>query len=456
MDASDERDGPRPTLLTKTTSGADGAVQRVEGAHAPGGAVPPAGHPPDFHRLVFQQELNEVYLLLDFVSGRPDKHFADLNGKIADPAHDGASMTTSEVIQRVSSLRYPPDKPERENAQDAAFLLLVKDALNVLAYPARGMTIAYTTMFMEDPSEVATNRVEAARTAYPSLYASATAFRKIKDRLAWLGLIVTVLSAILLWQVTYGAQLAARFDEAKRNDTLTAAKVHEELNKQRSARKDTPYDLQRVCNLRSDRKDTSDDERDSTIQQLCGEYAYRHAQLCVAVADVGQYSQYWLFRVATALLPMHDPEPALSCGAGVDDSPDPGKRGRQEDAQSIAGVLTMMSNYLLPILFGLVGTLAALVRGVQDKVTDSLLSPRDRTLAFIRLPLGMVAGVCVGLFLSPENVAARTAGGIGSFTISASGIAFLAGYGAEAFFRALDGLLGRVFSFGGSQSAAQK
>lgn len=75
----------------------------------------------------------------------------------------------------------------------------------------------------------------------------------------------------------------------------------------------------------------------------------------------------------------------------------------------------MMSNYLLPILFGLIGTMTALVRGIQDKVTESILSPRDRALSLIRLPLGMVAGVCVGLFFDPTTIAAQTGGNIGAF-----------------------------------------
>jgi hypothetical protein len=39
--------------------------------------------------------------------------------------------------------------PERRKAKEAAFLLEVKDWLNWLAYPARGLTIAYMTMFSE-------------------------------------------------------------------------------------------------------------------------------------------------------------------------------------------------------------------------------------------------------------------------------------------------------------------
>jgi hypothetical protein len=103
-----------------------------------------------FEELVYRQDLNEVYLLLDFISGRPDKRLSDLDNKISDPQSDDKHrMSSAEIIARVSEMRYPPDPPARERATDAAFLLELKDCLNWMAYPARGLTIAYTTMFAE-------------------------------------------------------------------------------------------------------------------------------------------------------------------------------------------------------------------------------------------------------------------------------------------------------------------
>jgi hypothetical protein len=70
------------------------------------------------------------------------------------------------------------------------------------------------------------------------------------------------------------------------------------------------------------------------------------------------------------------------------------------------------------------------------------LSPRDYALSLVRLPLGVMAGLAVGLFFSPSTSVAVPQGvgtGIAStLTLTAGGLAFLAGYGAEAFFRMLD------------------
>ena len=51
----------------------------------------------------------------------------------------------------------------------------------------------------------------------------------------------------------------------------------------------------------------------------------------------------------------------------------------------------------------------------------------------LRWPLGMLAGVTVGLFFDPTPF-------VGLDAITPLGIAFLAGYGVELFFTALDGL----------------
>lgn len=469
--------------------------------------------PTGFNRLLFEQELNEVYLLLDFVSGRPDKHLSSLNDIVSNPYYkekpsdedarkdkgnsniaqplniaqpetmrytDCERLSSSQAIELVCSLKYPPeqDQTESDRGKDAAFLLLLKDALNGVAFPARGLTIAYTTMFTADrsrtsgsrggssgaggpgadPTSPNTSRVDAADKAFPSLVESARQFAWWRTVLIWIGVVITAISALLIWLVTYGAQLAAGFDEAKRNDTESAARVYNQLEVENKDQKKGTPDISKICKIsnicfaqasadgkkeppqtefKSDAADTANSAT-SAVQVLCDDYAYQHARLCAAVGDVDAYRRSLVFTVAEWILPIHERQPPM---AGQDAGPG----GRQEDARSVAGVLATMSNYLLPILFGVVGTITALVRDIQAKITDSLLSPRDKTLALIRLPLGMVAGVMVGLFFNPTRIAEQTRESIGLFTISASGIAFLAGYGAEAFFAALDGLVAKLF-----------
>ncbi len=114
---------------------------------------------------------------------------------------------------------------------------------------------------------------------------------------------------------------------------------------------------------------------------------------------------------------------------------------------TVASVLSLFSTYVLPAMFGLLGTLAAIMRSIQAKVRDSLLGPRDFPLTALGLVIGPVAGLAVGLFFTPTEATTSGATGLaGSVSLSASGLGFLAGYGADAFFKFVDALLMRVFA----------
>jgi hypothetical protein len=60
--------------------------------------------------LIFHQDLNEVYLLMDFVSGRSDRSLSTL--KITDPGTD-KELSASETVEAISQMRYPPDSSKR-------------------------------------------------------------------------------------------------------------------------------------------------------------------------------------------------------------------------------------------------------------------------------------------------------------------------------------------------------
>lgn len=112
-----------------------------------------------------------------------------------------------------------------------------------------------------------------------------------------------------------------------------------------------------------------------------------------------------------------------------------------------AALLGVLASNILPIFYGLLGAGAAVVRLVSQKMRDSLLAPRDILLAYVQLALGAVIGACIGLFVSSEGNAAATAGGLlGSVPLSASALCFIAGFGVEGVFQALESLIRRVFN----------
>jgi hypothetical protein len=119
-----------------------------------------------------------------------------------------------------------------------------------------------------------------------------------------------------------------------------------------------------------------------------------------------------------------------------------------QDIEFIIGpALTVWGNYILPVIFGLLGTLVFVILDFYGKIRDSRLDPRDNSLCLIRLVLGMVTGSCIGLFYSTTAPAGAspTERVSAALSLSASGIAFLAGFGVEGVFNMLQGMVGRVF-----------
>jgi hypothetical protein len=148
-----------------------------------------------------------------------------------------------------------------------------------------------------------------------------------------------------------------------------------------------------------------------------------------------------------------EPGPAALAANTASTGPAPAREsGRKPDLpdqvqwQSAESVLSVFTTYILPMMFGLLGTIIGAFRGIQTKVRDSELAPRDYALTILGLPLGAVAGVAVGLFFSPSSVPMAGSGEVASsLTLTTSGLGFLAGYGSQTFFRFIDELLGRVF-----------
>jgi hypothetical protein len=121
--------------------------------------------------------------------------------------------------------------------------------------------------------------------------------------------------------------------------------------------------------------------------------------------------------------------------------------------ESVGSLLSVFSNFVLPMMFGVLGTFVAAIRLVQINVRDSTLSPRDFWSTLLSLPLGMVAGVAVGLFYSPATAPISGSGSAAvNLTMTTSGLGFLAGYASQTFFDMLDSLKKNAFTTNGTGS----
>ncbi len=122
---------------------------------------------------------------------------------------------------------------------------------------------------------------------------------------------------------------------------------------------------------------------------------------------------------------------------------DPKARDAPSRAAAFANIL---GSAVLPFLYGLLGAGAAIIRSLSRKIRESRLSPRDLVLSFQQLALGAVVGACIGLFVVAPGADATGESLLGPVALSASAISFVAGFGVESVFQALEALISRIFN----------
>ena len=93
--------------------------------------------------------------------------------------------------------------------------------------------------------------------------------------------------------------------------------------------------------------------------------------------------------------------------------------------------LDILSQYVLPLLYGLLGSLAYILRTLSREIQNVTFTRGSEIRYSLRWPLGMLGGVTVGLFFDPADLT-------GFAAITPLGLAFLAGYGVELLFTGLD------------------
>jgi hypothetical protein len=95
-------------------------------------------------------------------------------------------------------------------------------------------------------------------------------------------------------------------------------------------------------------------------------------------------------------------------------------------------LLVFLSGFLLPMLYGLLGACAFVLRKLSDEI-DKLTYANDARVRYsLRLNIGLLSGLAVGWFIKAG------AGDATLVSLSPLALAFVAGYGSDLFFVALD------------------
>jgi hypothetical protein len=438
--------------------------------------------------FVLDRELSEVHLLLDNVSANPATSLAE---RIA--AADGLEdVLPDDWIEQVCRISWPPDGTEEDKAEDAALLIKAKDRLNRLSYPASGSTIAFTLLVTQHESESrpwlrlgdggaadgesrSPTRNSLAQTAYPDLMPKAIRFRKAMRTIS-IGLVVALfVTCLLSWYVAYGnaalAELAtarsALDDVDKRVNDAEAAEDNQDAGAVAMAaatgapKSDVAVEGEATKAAASDR-----------FIPYCDRPTYTSAaqsQACAARKEaqgnlerVQRRLAGWICVVSwDCLKDVPGAAGPIPAGAGAAGSPAlpagaketaEGSRVAAHNAELIANapsraaaLANIMGTAVLPFLYGLLGAGASIIRSLSRKIRASLLSPRDLHLSFQQLALGAVVGACIGLFIAAPG------GGegeslLGPVALSASAISFVAGFGVDSVFEALETLIKRIFN----------
>jgi hypothetical protein len=119
----------------------------------------------------------------------------------------------------------------------------------------------------------------------------------------------------------------------------------------------------------------------------------------------------------------------------------------EPDVQYAAAMATLkwMLGYLLPLLYGLLGTAAYVMRSLSKEISEATFSNASHVRFGLRLVLGALSGIGVGLILTHDTLPPTLA------AVTPLGLAFLAGYSVELLFSAMDRLI-LAFSSDGTRS----
>jgi hypothetical protein len=469
-----------------------GAASQAEDAGSNGRSQ--ASEQENHDALIFAQELNEVYLLIDYVSGRADRALSTLTVPNPNKGQPGEPdmLSSGEVVKRLTAMRYPPDpNTPVANAQNAAILLLAKDALTAMADPARGFTIAYTKLFADAETTSARwgrsllrrkeatggahpaphardanhsgrpaapphtdSRVTVAARAFPGLQRHAQQFGRWRKHLVVLGVAWLALTVLTYWDAGLARSVLQRLDQNSKSITATEQANPDLINNPQCQSRDA-FDKAVPTNKPGEGGGTTDAaKRALACRTLAGlhddnssartdlDNVFRCQVSDIAVLNiVHNIVHVWCWR-PLILTGRVAPPPAatVSPPANTDAS------AALIDWQTAASVLSVFTTYVLPMMFAFLGTVIGAFRSIIKKIRDSELEPRDLMRMNLGIPTGLVAGVAVGLFLSPSSVPSEGAGSVaGELTLTASGLGFLAGYASQSFFTYLDNIVGTVF-----------
>jgi hypothetical protein len=397
--------------------------------------------PPGVDALI-QRDLDNVYLLIDHLSGRPDRSIGTVE---LDFSHEPGKKVTKNLIDEVSRIRWPPKGDQAHVSQQAAVLFKARDKLNELAAPATGLTIAYTLLVA--PGEQGQKNF--ALQAYPYLGDSAKGCKRWIKQLLGLLIAAVIVTSFFSWYVAYGRLVLLRIEQlnAQRVEIATAFDVIEAGGPApgqpgpapaHGAPSEAWLPDEPDLAVRGNTMLETNPEKAARINRVLGAVEPLRKKRRVADQALDEWNSYWRWLRSSPAWNSTESGPTEDHRVTLAE--------RRE--QWSANLLAILGNYVLPMMYGFLGAAAAAMLNLNQKIRSSRLSPRDPRMNQVQLVLGVITGACIGLFLTPSGIGASGAALSGSsVALSASALSFLAGFGVEGVFKMLQNI--SVTAFGG-------
>lgn len=113
-------------------------------------------------------------------------------------------------------------------------------------------------------------------------------------------------------------------------------------------------------------------------------------------------------------------------------------------------VLQIIQLYILPLLYGLLGAFAYVLRSISIEIRNLTYEAESNISYRLRVQLGLLSGLAVGWFIDASNPDIALNSSVSFTSLSPMALAFLAGYSVEVLFALMDRLI-LAFSTDSSQ-----
>ena len=407
--------------------------------------------------FVLTRELAEVHLLLDNLSSDPETTINALSSR--EPPEN----LDKEWIDQICQISWPPELDTHTKAKQAALLIRARDYLNRLAKPASGASIAFTHLVTKDErdfdpredrqpgvdiEEVQTRR-SLAEMAFPDYEPRARRFRRALRVMNWSLIGVLFLTCFTSWYVAFGNSTLGEYTTAQKRVAAALVRV-----------------ASLELGIRPGTSAITDPAAKADPVTIAAPTLRSTATAGTPDVDAGiGYCQRWksekgptgetMRRYAgaeqrQACIELEEAEKERNAVAKRLDGWLPGRQGTTEAAAIATHVATILGTAALPVLYGILGAGAAVLRSISHRIKASTLSPRDFNLSLQQLALGAVIGACIGLFIGQPGEEQAL---IGPVALSISAISFIAGFGVEAVFQAMEALISRIFNIAPAASS---